>query len=201
MSYATIDALRESLARPTPKVRTPEYVAKMLHAVPDAPVVDRAAFIRERCQGKVVLDVGASGPMHDVIVKVASTTYGLDRRDGPDITGFDLDAILPELPCFKDVEIVVCGEVLEHLSNPGWLLARLHEQYRVPVIVTVPNAFTAAGRKHLENGIENVNKDHVAWYSYHTLKGLLERHGYTIAEFAWYNGQPFTAEGLIVVAV
>jgi hypothetical protein len=32
------------------------------------------------------------------------------------------------------------------------------------------------------------------------LRTLLERYGYTIAEFAWYNGQPYTAEGLIVVA-
>ena len=62
MSYATLDALRESLARPTPRATaSPEYAAKMLHAIPEAPVVDRIAFVLTRCQGKRVVELGASG--------------------------------------------------------------------------------------------------------------------------------------------
>jgi hypothetical protein len=206
MSYATIDALRESLARPATKVRTPEYVAKMLHDVPRSAVIDRLAFILERCAGKRVLELGASGKAHEEIAKVAADLCAIDREFSHGIVGFDLDDVAqggipfcrPELSA---PEIVVCGEVIEHLSNPGWLLTRLRRQWPdVPVLITVPNAFSAAGAGHIEHGVENVNRDHVAWYSHRTLSTLLERVGYTIAEFYWYGGEPYTAEGLIVVA-
>lgn len=198
MTYATIDDLRSQLGAPESKV-SPEYAAKMLHAVPDAEVVDRAKFILERCKGQVVLDVGASGPMHEAIVKVAAKVYGIDRQDGDGVVGIDLDDYHAALPVFADVTRIVCGEVLEHLSNPGWFLKRLRAAYRCETIITVPNAFAEAGRGQLKRGTEVVNRDHVSWYSYKTLSVLLERHSYVVNGFWWYNGQPYTAEGLIVV--
>lgn len=205
MPFATIDALRESLARPATKVRTPEYVAKMLHDVPKAAAVDRLKFITERCAGKRVLELGASGHAHTEIANVAGELVAIDREDGDGIVGFDLDDVrhlwLPiRLGDFAP-DVIVCGEVLEHLSNPGYLLARLRKQFdQAPVIVTVPNAFSAAAAQHMEHGTENVNLDHTCWFSYRTLRTLLERAGYAIAEFYWYGGEPLTAEGLIVVA-
>lgn len=219
MSYATIDALRESLADKTPKY-SPDYVAKMMHAVPETTVVDRHAFVLERCKGKGVLEFGASGKLHDEIKKVAGHYIGVDREgDGEGVVGFDLDdvsrwslppheyfhpvsMVLPSEPLSLEVfDVIVCGEVIEHLSNPGWFLTRLRRQYAgVPVIITVPNAFAEAGRSHMKRGVENVNRDHVAWYSYRTLRTLLERVGYSISSFHWYHGQPYTAEGLIVIA-
>jgi hypothetical protein len=196
--FATIDDLRSQLGS-TGKPVPPEYAKKMLHAVPDAEVVDRAAFILERCKGQVVLDVGASGPMHAALVTASAKVYGIDRENGAGVVGIDLDDYYADLPVFADVTRVVCGEVLEHLSNPGWFLKRLRSAYRCETIITVPNAFAEAGRGQLKRGTEVVNRDHVAWYSYKTLSVLLERHGYDVREFYWYNGQPYTAEGLIVV--
>lgn len=199
-TFATIDALRESLAMPAAKTHSPEYVAKMLHEVPEADVVDRAAFIMERCRGHVVLDIGASGLLHDQIKSVAKKVYGIDREDGDDIAGIDLSHYATRLPKYQDVTRVVCGEVLEHLSNPGIFLEKLRLVYGgTPTIVTVPNAFSRAGHRRLLDGVENVNIDHVAWYSHRTLKTLLSRYGYEIKEFYWYNGEPLTAEGLVVV--
>ncbi len=204
MGYASIDALRESLAKPAHKVRTPEYVAKMLHEVPKSTVVDRMAFVLERCKGKRVLELGASGRLHDELVGAAGGLFSIDRYDSDGVYGCDLDSVSRyDVPYGLDnpPDVIVCGEILEHLGNPGWLLARLRQQWPdVPVVVTVPNAFSSAGAHHMEHGTENVNRDHVAWYSYRTLRTLLERAGYEIAEFYWYNGEPFTAEGLIVVA-
>jgi len=37
----------------------------------------------------------------------------------------------------------------------------------------------------------------VAWYSWHTMMMLLERLGYDVLDWRWYNGVPLTAEGLI----
>jgi hypothetical protein len=197
-AYATIDDLRSQLgAKSEPD---PAYAAKMLHDVPLSTVVDRAQFILQKVNGKRVLEFGASGPMHDAIVREAAACLGVDREDGPGVVGFNLDDVsrhfLPEFRC----DVIVCGEVLEHLSNPGWFLHRLKTQYEgVPVVITVPNAFAQAGRSHMLRGVENVNVDHVAWYSHRTLKTLLERVGYDIKEFHWYRGVPYLAEGLIVV--
>lgn len=191
----TLDDLRDNASGPSP-----EYAAKQLHRVPDAPTVDRRAFILDRCRGKVVLDIGASGPMHQAIEEAAGKCYGIDRDDSPGVVGVNLDSYPVPLPYWDDVEMVVCGEVIEHLSNPGHFLQALWLTYKSPVIITVPNAHSHSGLRSLERGIENVNIDHVAWYSYRTLKTLLTRVGYEIKEFYWYNGKPRFAEGLIVVA-
>ncbi len=200
-AYASIDDLRSQLGSKSPAPSTVAYAEKMLHRVPAAPVVDRAAFILEHCRGKRVLEFGASGPMHEAVFKVAAACYGIDREDGPlGVQGFDLDDVSrAELPIVPTPELILCGEVLEHLSNPGWFLSRLHRQYAgVPVLITVPNAFSAVAAKHIVKGTENVNVDHVCWFSYRTLKTLLGRAGYDNLLFAWYGGQPLTAEGLIV---
>jgi hypothetical protein len=199
-TYGSIAELRSQLGARQPSPSTVAYAEKMLHKVPSAPVLDRAKFILEQCRGKRVLEFGASGPMHDAIRTVVTETLGVDRVAAEGVVGFDLDDVSQEtLPSFN-AEIIVCGELLEHLSNPGWFLTRLRRQYpSVPVIITVPNAYCSAGGHHISKGVENVNRDHVAWYSYRTLMTLLERVGYTTNVFAWYNGRPHTAEGLIVV--
>lgn len=194
----TIDALRTELMTGQSAV-SDAYRAKQLHPVPVAPVVDRQAFILAAAKGKVVLDIGASGPLHAALLQTAATVYGLDRHAAPGVEAMDFDAYGVPLPAHDDVELVVCGEVLEHLSNPGHFLDRLRLGYRCPTIVTVPNAFSAGGLKSLNRGIENVNAEHVAYYSYWTLTALLTRHGYTVTDWAWYRGHPKFAEGLIAV--
>jgi hypothetical protein len=199
--YATIEDLRSQLGRP-PVQTDQAYADKMLHRIPAAEVVDRAAFILERCRGQRVLEFGASGPLHTAIVAAAGAVFGVDRVDAEGVVGFDLDDVsqagLPGADFAPAV--IVCGEVIEHLANPGWFLTRLRRQFAgVPTIITVPNAFSAIAAKHLTTGIENVNADHCAWYSYRTLKTLLGRAGYVDFYFGWYHGSPLTAEGLVIV--
>jgi hypothetical protein len=203
VSYATIADLRSQLgAGPKAKEHSAAYAEKMLHQIPDAPVVDREAFILEHCKGKRVLEFGATGHLHELIVEAAALAYGVDRDDADGVIGFDLDDVSKaDLPgSHISPEVIVCGEVLEHLSNPGWFLTRLKKQYGgVPTIITVPNAFTDIARGHLAKGVENVNRDHVAWYSFRTLKTLLARAGYTDFSFAWYHGKPIFAEGIVIL--
>lgn len=205
MIYDSIDTFRENLGGPVKPALDPAYVAKMLHPLPkDARVVNRRAFILEQAAGKVVLDVGATGPMHALLVGKAARVYGWDREDGPGVTGINLDAVGEALPAYQDVELVVLGEVLEHLSNPGHFLDRLRAAYPCRTLVTVPNAYSRGARSFLSRGRECVNGDHVAWHSPKTLSVLLGRAGYAVREFYYYNGQPiepaYEAEGLIVVA-
>lgn len=201
MSFATLDDLRSQLGATRPEM-DPVYVEKMLHDLPEIKVVDRAEFILSQVTGKRVLEFGASGPMHAAIVKAAADVLGVDREASPGVLAFDLDDVtvdyLPARTYAPDV--IVCGEVIEHLSNPGWFLTRLKRQYpAVPLLVTVPNAFSSVAAKWLARGKENVNADHVAWYSPHTLSVLLTRAGYTSADLYFYNGAGANAEGLIVV--
>lgn len=200
MSYATIDDLRSQLGAPKTPADSQAYAAKMLHAFPTGSIVDRAQFILDRCRQKRVLEFGASGPLQAAVKAGAAAYVGVDREAGDGVIAFDLDDVTqPALPP-AEADIILCGEVLEHLSNPGHFLARLRSQYpAVPVLITVPNAFTEVGRTHRDKGLENVNLDHVAWYSPRTLRTLVERAGYRIVEFAYYNGSGPSAEGLIAV--
>lgn len=177
---------------------TPEYKAKMLHKIPETKVVDRAAYLVKAAEGRVLLDLGASGPMSDVLRDRAKEYHavGIEPANGRENywqVDLDWDDVLPEIP---GLELMIAGEVLEHLSNAGHFLSLLHNE-GAPVILTVPNAFTTAGRQYLKKNVECVNKEHVAWYSYHTLKVLVERHCFKLVEWYWYNGKPITAEGLI----
>lgn len=196
---ATLENLRDQCAG---LAHSPEYIAKQLHKVPAAPVVCRETFILERCLGKVVLDVGASGPMHREIVRAAKKCYGIDREDGDGVVGFNCDDVTQiKLPQFEGVQLVVLGEVVEHLGNAQWFLQRLRGQYQCPVIITVPNAFSSSAANILaKTGQENCNSDHISWHSYVTIRTLLGRVGYEINWFGYYKGMPKFSEGLIVVA-
>jgi hypothetical protein len=199
---ATLDALLDDLGGATADA---EYTAKMIHKIPASPVVLRRPYIVGKCKGKVVLNIGsASGPLHSEIGKAAKKLYGMDKEPTgqPLCMPFDLETCHDTpIPKLQDVEVVVMGEVVEHLSNPGHALRAIREAYPVPLLVTAPNAFADGSRGWLAKDTECVNRDHVAYYSYWTLRRLLERFGYIVKEVGWYNGKPKVAEGLVMWAV
>jgi len=177
-----------------------------MHRIPDAPVVERELFIVKRCKGKRVVNFGSSsGPLHGLLKRVATGLTGVDKAGDPDVK-IDLDDEHYNLQALPAAQVYVCGEILEHLLAPGFFLRRLHWHMQhkglegAELIVTVPNAMGFIASPAARQGIENCNKDHVAWYSYRTIKTLLEKTGFEIREFAWYHGKPVFAEGLVVVA-
>ena len=174
-----------------------EWVEKMVHEVPDAPVFDRVEYLTKASRNKVIMDLGASGSMSETLREVATVYHGVDivPSDKPNYYQMDLEQA-DALPEVDGLQIIVGGEIIEHLSNAGRFLDLLHGA-GCQVILTTPNAFSTGGDGFLKRGIEAVNGEHVAWYSYHTLKTLVERHGFNILLWAWYNGKPMTAEGLI----
>ena len=152
----------------------------------------------QKVKDKAVLDIGATGPMHEAIRELARVCYGIDilPKEEPDYFQIDLDHTA-HLPAINNIDIIIAGEVIEHLSNAGHFLDLLGE-YPCPIVLTTPNAFAETGFQHVKNkGIEQVNKEHVAYYSYKTLSVLLERHGFQMDEFFWYHGKPNVAEGMI----
>jgi 2-polyprenyl-3-methyl-5-hydroxy-6-metoxy-1,4-benzoquinol methylase len=174
-----------------------EWIDKMIHRVPAAPVFDRADYLVKACRGKKILDIGASGPMSEKLQEVAAWYRGCDitPQDRDNFFQIDLDKA-NELPIETDIDLIIAGEVIEHLSNAGHFLDLLYPN-GAQVILTTPNAFSVGSRAYLARNIEAVNGDHVAWYSYQTLKTLVSRHGFRVLLWGWYNGKPMTAEGLI----
>uniref|UniRef100_A0A6M3JFS9 Putative methyltransferase n=1 Tax=viral metagenome TaxID=1070528 RepID=A0A6M3JFS9_9ZZZZ len=191
-----------------PTGRTLDYDDKMITDIPDVEVIERRTFILKQCLDKVILDVGCKGSFHAELKAVTKKCYGIDRdivKEDPDfkqvVIGKD------PIPIYEDVEIVVCGEVIEHLSNPGMFLDELRTSYPTQMkIISVPNAFSNGHQGWIKKGQENTNKDHVAYYTYVTLKGLLSKHGYKIEEFYWYDNPEHIQiqglnEGMVVVTV
>jgi hypothetical protein len=85
-------------------------------------------------------------------------------------------------------DVVLAGEVIEHVDNPGGLLEAATELASRDgvLIVTTPNAhrlmdvFLAASRREL------IHPDHVALHSPRTLSSMLERHDWEVVEYLGY---------------
>ena len=173
------------------------YDIKMKHVVPAVPVIDRNQYLLKMAKGKTILDIGATGPMHEALRNIAKKCHGIDittsNREDHYAINIDKATELPEIP---EVELVIAGELIEHLDNAGHFLDLL-KRYLCPIILTTPNAFSSAGFRYMGHGIECVNPEHVAYYSWWTLSTLVRKHGYKLIEWYWYNGMPLTAEGII----
>lgn len=185
---------------------TPEYYERMIHKIPQAKVVDRVLFILSLCKGKRVVNFGcASGLLHENIKMVAKSVFGIDKVEPADLL-VDLDDEFAPLYDLPETDIFVCGEIVEHLSNPGLFLRKLKKAMKMnrvadaKLVITVPNALASVLQQHAKRGIMNVNADHVNFYTYTTMKELLRRYEFRIEGFYYYEGVPVFAEGLIVVA-
>jgi 2-polyprenyl-3-methyl-5-hydroxy-6-metoxy-1,4-benzoquinol methylase len=171
------------------------------------PVSDRAAFIANMCRDRCVMHLGcAAWPLtdqqwrdgmllHVPVSKAARRAYGIDLseeglvflrdRGFKDLIRWDVEK-LDELRVDDLVEIIVAGEIMEHLSNPGLFLrgiSRFMRRHKSRLIISVPNAFSY---RHfipvLLSKTEFVMPDHTAYYSFSTLRELLQRHDLQIIE-------------------
>jgi 2-polyprenyl-3-methyl-5-hydroxy-6-metoxy-1,4-benzoquinol methylase len=176
-------------------------------------LLDRTQRIRALCAGKRVLDVGClahgqlsgrnnSGFLHADIRSVAAEVVGLDndaaacrlaREAGYSVVCGNAEALDPaQLGKF---DVVVAGELIEHLSNPGLFLdgARAVLSDSGTLIVTVPNAWSFSRLKQLRKGIDDekwTHSEHTCWYSKATIVALLRRHRFEVAEVGFCTLTP-----------
>jgi SAM-dependent methyltransferase len=88
----------------------------------------------------------------------------------------------------KDFDLVVLGDIIEHVSNPGLVLdnANRHLHDEGILFVTTPNPFSIAMfLKILVRGGYNVNSEHVTWFDPVLLSFLLDRSGFKSAQLLW----------------
>lgn len=116
----------------------------------------------------------------------------LRERGFKDLIQWDVER-LDELQVDESVEVIVAGEILEHLSNPGLFLRgilRFMKRQKSKLIISIPNAFSF---RHfvpvMLKQTELVMPDHTAYYSFSTLKELLNRCDLRITEsYTFCNG-------------
>ncbi len=178
-------------------------------------LVDRVEFILDSCKGKTVLHLGCTNwpytkqaiendmLLHFAIGKEARELYGLDfDQEGIDvleshgITNLycgDLEK-LQDVPMDQTFEVIVAGEMIEHLNNPGLFLDGIQRfmDSGSRLVITTINAYGASrflqyGLRGKGGTVEPVHLDHVAYYSFSTLKLLVERAGLSVNEFYFYD--------------
>lgn len=172
----------------------------LMHRLPRLRVVERQEYLVAKCAGKRVLHLGAidlcKGQMcglHRQLMRVTDGLIGIDiDRDGIEqaksagihnIQYGDLEK-LEELDIGDKFDVIAAGGVIEHLSNPGLFLEGIKKFFgpHTEMILTTPNAFSIHRFLLSLVRLEYVHPDHVCYYSYITLKRLLQRHGFVIEE-------------------
>ncbi len=123
-----------------------------------------------------------------------SSVVGVDRSDAvieemrklgifDNVVPGDVER-LDELPMNQKFDVVIAGDIIEHLSNPGQMLDGIKRFCRAGtrVIITTPNAFGAPNYLRYSAGRFREGAEHVMSFNEQNLVTLLQRHGYTIAE-------------------
>lgn len=162
----------------------------------------RFEFMRPLVEGKRVLEIGPAelvgtvnrhklerwihGLLSEVTSKLigiecnpeqvaALTELGYDIREG-DAENFEVK---------EEIDVVVAGELIEHLSNPGKFLDCAYRQLEPGgrLVLTTPNRFAIEKiTKILRTGVippyvKPIAK-HVLFFDSDAMSSLLERHGY-----------------------
>ena len=181
----------------------------------DFDLVQRLDLVKEMCTGKRVLHLGCTNYpytqeaiensmlLHHEIESFASDVWGIDSdQEGIDVleTSGSKQILLGDLEHLEDVEIdqhfdvILAGEMIEHLNNPGLFLNGI-KRFMQPdsrLLLTTINAYCGMrfvwyGLRGKRGRVEFVHPDHVAYYSYSTLKVLLERHDLQVEKFLFYD--------------
>lgn len=183
-----------------------------VHQLPKVTPVDRVEYIERACEGKRVIHVGFWGThgsrekhmgedrwLHARLAARAREIVGLDHNDegveearGKGYESYSVDARSVEAVAaldLKPADLVVAGEIIEHLERPGEFLDAMHPLVGDSgrLLITTPNAYRLTNTLVALTGKENMNPDHIAIYSWFTLKNLMDRHGWDLDETVTYN--------------
>lgn len=178
-------------------------------------LVQRMDFIKAACAGKKVLHLGCTNYpytkesiennmlAHFEIEKVARVVYGFDfdqkgidvlqEHGGTNLFQADLEK-LGDVPLDETFDVIIAGEMIEHLSNPGLFLRGIQRfmNAETSLIITTINAYSALrfmiyGFRGRGGASEPVHPDHVAYYSYKTLSLVIEREDLRLKDFLFYD--------------
>jgi 2-polyprenyl-3-methyl-5-hydroxy-6-metoxy-1,4-benzoquinol methylase len=178
--------------------------------------ISRIEFLREQCRGRRVLHLGCSSGqflqdrlarhslLHGILAKEAAELYGIDidetsletmRAMGYHHLYHGNVERLDDVHLEQTFDVVVAGDILEHITRPGSMLDGIKRFLRRggQFLVSTNNAFGLHYQLRRWGGSYREHPEHVAFFSPETLTHLFERHGYRLeAMFGAYTEPPHT---------
>lgn len=182
----------------------------MVHRLPTAPRVERVEHLVAMARGRRVVHVGfvdagcqdanrRSGTwLHEHLDRVSSSLVGIDLDEGGVVrarsAGYDavaVDCTDPVALAAAGVtpgQLVIAGEVIEHLDAPGHFLEGMHALVAPhgQLVVTTPNAYGLLNVMASVLHREINHPDHVCMFTWRTLTNLAARHGWEPVATAVY---------------
>lgn len=169
-------------------------------------ISDRWEILEGWVKGKEVLDLGCVDHeasqeegkdwLHRKIRQSARKTTGVDYAE-PEVQrlrskGYDVVCgNVESLDLKQKFDVVTAGNIIEHLSNPGLFLETVKRHLKPEGVftVTTDNCYGLRSLKAVtfHDGVRP-NREHTMTFEEEVLKQLLERHGFKIADFYYYNG-------------
>jgi 2-polyprenyl-3-methyl-5-hydroxy-6-metoxy-1,4-benzoquinol methylase len=184
----------------------PEVLAARRDALKSARadvVGDRITYLCNLVRGRRILDVGvvdhfldASSSerwLHGELCEVAEKCVGVDvlveQLEQLRLRGYDVRNVdLTHGPLDETFDIIVMGEIIEHIEQPGMLLrnaAMMLEEGGV-LVLTTPNPWyvNVIIKNLLDTAPFTDSADHVSWYDASTLYEMGQRCGLQLYRYA-----------------
>ncbi len=182
----------------------------MTHPLPRAALVSRIDYLVGRARGRRVIHVGfvdtgcaeanmgSDTWLHAHLDRAATALVGIDVNEvgvkeavdrGYEAYAIDCrDAVALRDAGIEPGQLVIAGEVIEHLDDPGSFLAGLHNLTGPggEMVITTPNitglfnTFAALANREINH------PDHVVMFTWQTLTTMARRHGWEPVETAMY---------------
>ena len=187
-----------------------EAQLEMVHRLPEAELVQRIPHVAGLVAGRSAIHVGfVDAGYQEMQDKAGTWLHAHLDRSATRLIGIDLDepgvaqAVEAGYEAYvadcrdpgaidalgiEPAEIVVAGEVIEHLDDPGSFLEGLHGLVAPggQLVLTTPNASGLLNGFAAMAGAEINHPDHVVLFSYRTLSNLMARHGWEVVATATF---------------
>jgi 2-polyprenyl-3-methyl-5-hydroxy-6-metoxy-1,4-benzoquinol methylase len=165
-------------------------------------VPDRVEYLKDLCRDRSILHLGFADAIHfTAALEEGRHLHAELRKVGRSGEVYGLDMEADKVRYFRDLwdddclligdvenldnvsldatfDLVVAGELIEHLSNPGQMLRGVRRFMRADtrLIITTPNALGLKFQLHALARNDRSHVDHCVMFSFSTLETLLRRH-------------------------